>query len=81
MNAGYDFEVRQSSDSQFYAVIRHKNGRAILTSETYTSKHAVQKTLENFTAWLFGAAIEKHRGTIEELIQDHTVDADGRESV
>ena len=81
MNAGYDFEIRNAVDGQFYAVIRHKNGQVILTTETYASKQAVQKTLENFTARLFGAAVQAQRGTIKKLIEDHTVDADGGESV
>ena len=81
MNAGYEFEIRQSTDDQFYAVVRHKNGQVILTTETYTTKNAVKKTLENFTAWLFGAAVESQRSTIEKLIEDHTIEVPGGESV
>lgn len=48
MKAKLTFQVRRSTDRQFYWHCEHRNGNILFTSETYTAKAKAVKSMKSF---------------------------------
>ena len=54
------FEIKKSSDHQWYFILKARNGEKIATSETYKSKESCKKGIRSVRrSAIFGRIIDK----------------------
>jgi len=51
------FEVKESSDGQFYFVLKGGNGEVMATSETYTRRADAHRAVERFRTLVINALV------------------------
>jgi uncharacterized protein YegP (UPF0339 family) len=62
------FHLHRSSDNQFYFTLRARNGRVLMTSETYSSKAMAEKGMKSVKATMHG----KENAMFIPTYKDHT---------
>lgn len=43
--------IKKSKNGQYYFILKARNGRTLMTSETYKTKQAVEKTAYMVAGW------------------------------
>jgi len=52
------FEIKKSTDNQFYFVLKVENNKVVLQSETYHSKQGAKNGIESIKSNVYNATIE-----------------------